>query len=655
MTGTPTNDEKLLRPGVLIAERYEVVRALGSGGMGEVYHVRDLELRGEPLALKVLHKDLSRDEVTFDRFRNEVLLARTLSHANIVRIHDLVRAPEGFYFVTMEYVEGESLATLLTRLHAERAGLPLRAEQITELLGILRELLTAVGFAHRRGIIHRDIKPHNVLRAADGSVKLADFGTARLVSATSELTPTGQVVGTPYYMSPEQIRGEDLDGRSDLYAVGIVAYEMFSGKRPFKGENFVSIVFKHLQEPLPPLSAELAGAPAWLDTVLRTATHKDREMRFANAEQFIAALVPTEPQPAPGGSHEQGGASSLRELPLFEADDERSTRSVGRVLRTLFTAFVLALAGGYYLLSREPEERRDRRTELATRETDLPSATRREEESTRSAKETGADRSTDVSSAEEVGEKLGVPVPELPAVDEPSVAPTPEPETARPSAPPLIGSTGESGQRDEQPQDALAAKESAGSASVDSDLSARTPPTAEVAPETIRESDSSAPPVASPVAPPADTPVAAVLPETSEMPAVIPPPEQPVDSGSVDRTEPLVTIFFRDMSAAAPVEELRKRGTGDFRWTAVISVEGGAPPEYLKRGTPLSLCLFESDGRGSPTICSSGGLLSSAAGEIRLGGTLSRETLKTLSRGAITVQLRAGRETLSERSIQLVD
>ena len=200
-----------IHEGEIVANRYVVEAVLGSGGMGQVFRAADRELNDERVALKVLHPYLASEEQVFNRFRNEVLVARSLSHPNIVRTHDLGRAPEGFYYISMEYVEGESLKERLLRE---------KQLSLSAALSTLQEIFAGVSHAHHRGIIHRDLKPANILLTKNGEVRLADFGTARLLTGQMALTGTGQVIGTASYMSPEQIRAEELDVRTQKRQAG---------------------------------------------------------------------------------------------------------------------------------------------------------------------------------------------------------------------------------------------------------------------------------------------------------------------------------------------------------------------------------------------------------------------------------------------------
>src|SRR5690349_13659632 len=210
--------------------RYRVVRKLGTGGMANVYLAEDQEL-GRSVAIKMLDERHSQDEQFVERFRREATNAAGLSHPNIVSIYDRGEA-EGTYYIAMEYLEGSTLKDIVER----RGPLP-----VGEAIGFTRDILDALKVAHRKGIVHRDIKPHNVMCDADGRVKVTDFGIAR--AGASQMTEVGSIIGTAQYLSPEQARGGVVDARSDLYSVGVVLYELLTGTVPFNGDTTVERCF----------------------------------------------------------------------------------------------------------------------------------------------------------------------------------------------------------------------------------------------------------------------------------------------------------------------------------------------------------------------------------------------------------------------------
>src|SRR5437763_2252833 len=263
--------------GTLFDGRYTVVRKLGAGGMANVYLAEDQEL-GRRVAIKILNERHANDEQFVERFRREAKNAAALSHPNIVSIYDRGEA-EGTYYIAMEYLEGRSLKELIVA----RGPAPL-----TVSVEYARQILSALRFAHRHGIVHRDIKPHNVLVDAEGRVKVTDFGIAR--AGTSQMTEAGSIVGTAQYLSPEQARGTNVDQRSDVYSLGIVLYELLTGTVPFNGDTPVEIAMKHLSTLAEPPSAKRPEMPRDLDLIVMRALAKDPADRYQDAEEMDADL-----------------------------------------------------------------------------------------------------------------------------------------------------------------------------------------------------------------------------------------------------------------------------------------------------------------------------------------------------------------------------
>jgi len=256
---------------VTLDGRYHIVERVAAGGMGEVFRAQDAVLARE-VAIKVLHRSLAGDQGFVDRFRREARAAASLSHPNIVAVYDW-GAVDGIYYMVMEFVRGRAARELLN------ANVRLEPAQATE---IVRQTLLALEAAHSQGIVHRDIKPENILVTTGGTVKVADFGLARAY-ADGKATQAGGVQGTVQYLSPEQIRGEPADPRSDLYSLGIVTYELLTGRLPFTGETAMSIAYKHLSGRVPKPSSAVGIVPKELDGFVLSATDRDRELRPESA------------------------------------------------------------------------------------------------------------------------------------------------------------------------------------------------------------------------------------------------------------------------------------------------------------------------------------------------------------------------------------
>ncbi len=284
----------------LLGGRYELDGVVGRGGMAEVYRARDIRL-DRIVAVKTLREDLARDATFQARFRREAQSAASLNHPSIVAVYDTGEDAEGpahVPYIVMEYVDGRTLRELL---RDDRRLLPERALEITD--GVLR----ALDYSHRNGIVHRDIKPGNVMLTRSAEVKVMDFGIARAVSdAQATMTQTAQVIGTAQYLSPEQARGERVDARSDLYSTGCLLYELLTGRPPFTGDSPVAIAYQHVREnPIPPSRID-PEIPAWADSIVLKAMAKDPADRYQSAAEMrtdiqralsgvpVAAPPPTE-------------------------------------------------------------------------------------------------------------------------------------------------------------------------------------------------------------------------------------------------------------------------------------------------------------------------------------------------------------------------
>ncbi len=280
-----------MQAGQIFQQRYRIGQEIGRGSFGIVYLADDLQ-SGGMVAIKVLLPWVRHDEGLRHRLKREAKLTQMLSSPHAVRVYDLDETPDGDLFIVMEYLDGDELTTLL---HREGRLRPERAADIG------RQALHALGEAHRLGVIHRDLKPHNILVCQSGSgrdfAKLLDFGIAKVagsedgsgVRETTRLTRPGNILGTPAYMSPEQCQGESLTTASDFYSLGVVMYEMLTGRPPFDDVNPVQILVMHSAQQPPPLPAALAELP--IGKAIMRALEKDPQARFRTAEEFSAAIV----------------------------------------------------------------------------------------------------------------------------------------------------------------------------------------------------------------------------------------------------------------------------------------------------------------------------------------------------------------------------
>jgi serine/threonine protein kinase len=272
-----------LRPGTLFANRYEVKELLGMGGMGVVYRAFDRELR-EAVAIKTLRPEaLVGGGVALERFKQEIRLARKIAHRNVVRTYDLGEV-NGTYYLTMEFVEG----TLLKQLISTRGPLPV---PVTVTIG--KQLCRALEVAHEQGVIHRDIKPQNMVVEPSGILKVMDFGIARLVSRATDqgLTQEGMSIGTPDYMSPEQLSGMELDARSDLYSAGVVLFECLTRRVPFEATTMYALIAKQLEEPPPDPRTLNSAVPEGLAAAVLKAMAKEPKDRYQSAAEMHDALA----------------------------------------------------------------------------------------------------------------------------------------------------------------------------------------------------------------------------------------------------------------------------------------------------------------------------------------------------------------------------
>jgi serine/threonine-protein kinase len=318
--------------GSTIDGRYRLLRRIGSGGMADVWLAEDPHLQRR-VALKVLHRRFAQDREFVERFRREAEAAAGLSHPNIVAVFDRGEV-EGTYYIAMQLLEGRSLKELIDQ--------GLTPEQS---VALIRQVLEAAGYAHRHGVVHRDLKPQNVIVDEEGKATVTDFGIAR--AGASEITQAGSVMGTPHYLSPEQAQGQAVTAVSDLYSTGVILYEALAGRVPFEADSAVAIAMKQVSHtPQRPSSIAPAVSPA-LDAVVMRALEKDPGQRFQSAEAFIAALDAASRNPAAEG----GGTAAFAPLPppvagpeeAAAADPEEEERRKRRRMWAILAAVAVLL------------------------------------------------------------------------------------------------------------------------------------------------------------------------------------------------------------------------------------------------------------------------------------------------------------------------
>ncbi len=303
---------------------YEIGEMIGEGGFAKVFLAEQVSLQRD-VALKVVAPELASDEEFCQRFLKEGRIVAQLSeHPNIITIHD-IGCHQDCYYMSMEFIGGGTLSEKI------------RAGEVNTPAAYIREIAKALAAAHRQGFVHRDIKPANILFKLDGTPVLTDFGIAKSLSGATQLTQAGFAVGTPDYMSPEQAMSKTLDGRSDLYSLGVVFYETLTGKKPFTGEDAFSVAVKHINEPPPPLPPEHARFQPLLDRLLA----KKPEDRYANAEEFLADLDRVSP---PGSETEETTASKAPRSPSRKTSLLLGGGAAAAVL--LSVSAVIALAPG---------------------------------------------------------------------------------------------------------------------------------------------------------------------------------------------------------------------------------------------------------------------------------------------------------------------
>lgn len=283
----------------VVEGKYTIERILGKGGMGAVYLAHDLALDRE-VAIKVLPPDISQDPQVVKRFQQEAKTAAKLDHTNIIPIYR-VESEGGLNYFVMKYISGTSLEDLLEQK---------RPLAIDEIQRILWQAAVALGHAHQRRIVHRDVKPANIMFDHDGKVMLTDFGISKALQAASGFTGTGMIIGTPHYMAPEQAKGQPVDGRADMYSLGVVGYRMITGTLPFSGDSIHTILYKHIFEEAPQAKTVRADVPDFLSLAVHRSLAKEPAQRFPTMEDFATALLPE--QPVSAGVQVPGGQTTPR-------------------------------------------------------------------------------------------------------------------------------------------------------------------------------------------------------------------------------------------------------------------------------------------------------------------------------------------------------
>jgi serine/threonine-protein kinase len=269
-----------IAPGALMGQRFEILSVLGAGGMGVVYKARDREL-DDLVALKMLKRDLWGDRTQLERLKSELKLARRITHPNVLRTHDFGEI-DGIPYISMEYVRGVTLRYLLD----QSGRLPYSAG-----LRLAKQLCAGLGAAHAVGVMHRDIKPENLILEPTGNAKLMDFGIARPVRRLEAgQTEAGFIVGTPLYLSPEQLQGQEIDTRADIYSAGVVLYEMFTGVLPFQASSAVEIMLKHLREAPAPPHTHWPEIPPRLEAMILRCLAKEPEARYRSVDELLREL-----------------------------------------------------------------------------------------------------------------------------------------------------------------------------------------------------------------------------------------------------------------------------------------------------------------------------------------------------------------------------
>jgi hypothetical protein len=322
-----------------LGQRYDILGEAGHGSMGNVYKARDRET-GETVALKLLKPEIASDQAMMDRFKNELLFARKITHKNVCRVHEFNRIG-GIAYTSMEFVEGESLRSVLTRF----GGLPPR-----KAISVAQQICSGLKEAHAQGIVHRDLKPENVMIDAQGNVKIMDFGIARSMESLTRLT--GSMVGTPAYMAPEQVAGKSVDYRTDIYSLGLMLYEMFTGSQAFQADTAVAVALKQIRELPPPPHEVDPTIPAVIERAILKCLEKDPAKRFQSVGELESVLRSQFSATAGTGSAPAPRVTSSHTptpMPAAPAPEKNAPRRAHGLLWALVGAgTVLAALGGLH-------------------------------------------------------------------------------------------------------------------------------------------------------------------------------------------------------------------------------------------------------------------------------------------------------------------
>ncbi len=335
-TGAKKVPKKELKRGTTFADRYDVIEELGRGGMGKVYRIEDTKIK-EELALKLINPEVASEKKTIERFINELKVAHKISHRNVCRMYHLGE-DKGTYYITMEYVPGEDLKSIIRMTQRLSIGTA---------VSIVKQVCLGLAEAHRLGVVHRDLKPSNIMIDREGSARIMDFGIARLYRE-SGITEAGTMIGTPEYMSPEQVEALDVDSRSDIYSLGVILYEMVTGRLPFFGDTPLMIAVKHKTE-IPPDPRTLnAQIPVELSLIILKCLEKNKHKRYQSAEEMLSDL----------STIEKDMTTSEKALPkrkkvLFKEKKDRPKKT-WRIAATLIVATLLVVLG-FVLLTRQKD------------------------------------------------------------------------------------------------------------------------------------------------------------------------------------------------------------------------------------------------------------------------------------------------------------